>query len=92
MSNMGFGMWHDGGNPSCYVAPKADYDSSEDFKEECIAESDGFYEIGPVRERYARWFPVAPEGIDIDGGCYAFCSAGRGSFAVWVADVKEKED
>ncbi|WP_338709201.1 hypothetical protein [Paenibacillus amylolyticus] len=90
MSKMGFGMWHDGGNPSCYVAPKKDYDSSDEFELECERESDGFYEIGPAYERHARWFPVAPEGIDIDDGCYSFCSPGRGAFPVWVVDVKEK--
>jgi len=92
MSNMGFGMWHECGTPSCYVSPKSNYKNQEDFREECELESDGFYAIGIIRQGYARWFPVAPEGMDIEGGTYSFCSPGRGAFPVWVADVKEIGD
>lgn len=84
---MGFGLWVEGGKPSCYVASKDRY-TKEEFEKECAAEADGYLEVGETKEGYVRWYPTAPEGIDIDGGCYSFCSPGRGAFQVWYADVK----
>ncbi|MEK5417243.1 hypothetical protein BSK49_16475 [Paenibacillus odorifer] len=87
MSNMGFGIWCECDTRSCYVAPKLRY-TKEEFEKEIAIEVDGCYELGETKELYARWYPVAPEGIDREGGTYAFCEPNRGSFPVWVADVK----
>lgn len=89
MSSMGFGMWCEGNTPSCYVAPKSKY-SKEEFEEECKHDADGYFEFGETKEDHARFYPVAPEGIDRESGTYSFCQPGRGAFAVWVIDVKLK--
>lgn len=90
MSNLGFGMWYEGGNPSCYAAPKKSY-SLEEFDSECEVEADGYYDLSETREGFARWYPNAPEGIDTEGGCYSFCKEGKGAFPVWIKDVKVSE-
>lgn len=87
MSKMGFGLWTEGDNPSCFVGPKSEY-TKEEFEKESVMEADGYYELGETKELYARWYPIAPEGIEREGGTYAFCEPKRGSFPVWVSDVK----
>ncbi|HIW33482.1 MAG TPA: hypothetical protein IAA29_11925 [Candidatus Paenibacillus intestinavium] len=89
MSNMGFSSFYEGGDGVivCYVAPKSDY-KKEDFFDTCVKESDGYHELGEVKEGYCRWYPNAPEGIDLDGGCYSFCKEGKGAFPVWYVDIE----
>lgn len=90
MSKMGFGMWTEGDTPSCYVAPKSEY-AKDEFESECVHDADGYFELAETTEDHARWYPVSPEGIDREGGTYSFCKPGRGAFAVWVKDVKQKK-
>lgn len=87
-SRMGFCTFHDEGHgaPLNYVAPKSTY-TKEEFIAECEEMSDGYYELGEVKEAYCRWYPASPEGIDIDGGCYSFCEPGKGAFQVWYCDI-----
>lgn len=90
MSNMGFASFQDEGigNVVSFVGPKSDY-TKEEFIEKCKIESDCYYKYGEVQEGYCRYYPTAPEGIDIDGGCYGFCDeAGPGAFAVWYVDIE----
>jgi len=88
---MGFGMWCEGDTPSCYVGPKSNY-TKEEFEKECEQDADGYFEFFDTKEAYARFYPVAPEGIDREGGTYSFCNSGRGAFPVWVRDVKPKKE
>ncbi|WP_143767896.1 hypothetical protein [Paenibacillus glucanolyticus] len=88
MSKMGFVTFYDQGHgsPLNYVAPKSDY-TTEEFIAECEEMSDGYYTLGEAKEAYCRWYPVAPEGIDLDEGCYSFCEPGKGAFPVWYCDI-----
>ena len=46
--------------------------------------------IDDVVERTVRWYPIAPEGCDFDGGCYSYCNREeRGSFPVWVIEFEK---
>ena len=87
MSKFSFGLWYECDMPACYVASKSKY-SKEEFRNECEHDADGYYKFGEIKEKHARYFPVAPEGVDIDGGCYSFCNPGRGSFPVWCVDIE----
>lgn len=86
--SMGFCTFHDEGHGAAlnYVAPKSTY-SKEEFEAECEEMSDGYHQLGETKEGWCRYYPVSPEGIDIDGGCYSFCKEGRGAFAVWYKDL-----
>lgn len=80
------------GTPLNYVAPKAEY-TKDDFEKECDAEADGYYSFGEVKEGWCKYYEEAPEGIDIDGGCFGFCNkAEQGAFEVWYVDLEEVED
>jgi hypothetical protein len=95
MSKMGICCFTDGGiHQTEFVAPKSDYPDAENFVKACAFEfdyqdEDGNYKyqdklkVENVKEGYCRWYPVAPEGCDVDGGCYSFGKAGPGSFPVW---------
>jgi hypothetical protein len=83
-------MWYEGDTPSCYVAPISRY-TKEEFEQECRHDADGYFEFGETKEDHARWYPIAPEGIDREGGTYGFGQPGRGAVAVWVKYVKPKK-
>lgn len=87
MSKMGFSTFHDGYQSTNYVAPKSEY-SKEEFESECAHE--GWYKHGETKEGFCRWYPVAPEGCDIEGGCYSFCKEGKGAFPVWYNEITGK--
>jgi hypothetical protein len=94
MAKMGFCLFTDGGAYTTdVVAPKSDYASKEDFFKKAKAECDGFewediIKLENVTEAYCRWYPVAPEGCDIKGGCYSFSKPGLGAFPVWRIDLQ----
>ena len=53
--------------------------------------------VDDVKERTVRWYPRIPERCGYDGdpadGCYSYCdNAEKGSFPVWVIDLKRLED
>ncbi|MDQ0091641.1 hypothetical protein J2T12_005081 [Paenibacillus anaericanus] len=89
MSKMGFSVWNDWDNPCSYVAPKSSY-TKEEFERNCEVESDGYYRLGETEEKFARWYPVIPEDICLDGegGCYGLCQQAKGAFPVWYKDIK----
>ncbi|CAM3707950.1 hypothetical protein COLU111180_04230 [Cohnella lubricantis] len=99
MPKMGICSFSDGGiHLTDFVAPKADYPDAESFVKACKFEFD--YEedgdlkyeekikVENVKEGHCRWYPVAPEGCDIDGGCYSFSKPGPGAFPVWYIPLQ----
>lgn len=95
MTKMGICLFADGYSITDFVAPKSKYPDVDSFIDACKGEFDWLYgedifTAEKVKEGYCRWYPVAPEGVDIEGGCYGFSRAGRGSFAVWYISVRIK--
>ncbi|MDF9412982.1 hypothetical protein E1B06_14955 [Brevibacillus laterosporus] len=92
MSKMGFCIFTDGSYATEVVAPKADCSTKEEFLKEAHAECDGYdwehkLTIENIQEGHCRYYPVAPEGCDFDGGCYSFSKQGSGAFPVWYISL-----
>lgn len=93
MTKMGIICFHDGSYPTDFVAPMSDYPTKESFIEACQGEFDYYEEhqdkvtIENVKEGHCRFYPVAPEGLEFDNGCYSFCGPGKGAFEVWYIEL-----
>lgn len=92
MPKMGFCIFTDGARATDVVAPKSDFNTAEEFLERAMLECDGYdwtnkLTAENVREGFCRWYPVAPEGCEIDGGCYSFSKPGPGAFPVWYISL-----
>lgn len=46
--------------------------------------------IDDVKEATVRWYPIAPDDCDLEGGCYSYCKRNeRGSFPVWIIEFEK---
>lgn len=92
MSKMGFSVFTDGYFATDIVGTKEAYPTIESFLKEAEFEAYDTWEgkIKPenVREGYCRYYPIAPEGCDIEGGCYSFSKPGPGAFPVWYINIR----
>jgi len=79
-----------------YVAHQKKY-TKEEFVKQCNIENQWTdrqeIRAEDVYEFQARYYVKAPDSVydhdEIEGGCYCLCDKGsRGSFPVWIADVK----
>ncbi|MFF2532306.1 hypothetical protein ACFVS2_25690 [Brevibacillus sp. NPDC058079] len=88
--------FRDNGNGAIlsFVGKKSLFTSKEEFVENVLSEfEDDFSDLDPeclptiddVKESHCRFYPILPEGFDIQSG-YTFCEPGKGAFGVYYID------